>query len=207
MSFWGSVANYIKEIPSANKELAKEAVKGLGNAGIKLANKVDADKIEKAVKAAQSLQLSTSMQDALATVGRVFSTVNTFKSAGNACVEFRKLLAASKKHQDAKTDAQRTAALTEVSISMLKTIESFVGVTGLAQGNIVKALANVGIAAMKMVSSYTSRFTWLDVAIEKGYEFNVQGYEKLALSLNDKGKSGADISAVISSLRTLKAAK
>jgi len=207
--------NYVKQIPGATKELlgyAGEGVVFASKAFYDLYSKVDAAKIEKAVKAAQLLDMPDKIQNALGTAGSVFSTIDTFQSAGKACGDFRSLIAAARKHKDVKTDFERTESIANVTIAMLKSIESFVGVTGLAQGNIVRALSMVGTGAIKMIFNAVSDRDWKLKNTEPELRYTARnieapGYGGLAMRLHTAGKSEQEISDTITALIELKGAK
>ncbi|MDR0463869.1 MAG: hypothetical protein LBG94_01995 [Treponema sp.] len=209
--FWGSAKNYVKEIPSANKELAKEAKNWLLNKGIKIADKLEADKIEKAVKAAQCLKTPDEIQNALKAAGTVLGGINTFSSVAKACKDFDNLIAAARSHENARSDDQKAAALVNVSVSMLKSIESFSGVSGIAQGNIVKAIVSVGTKAIGLVAGYANDFTWRDKSIsELGWtdpNIQAQGYGGLAMKLYHAKKTEREISDTITALIKLSSVK
>jgi len=209
--FWGSAKNYVKDIPSANKELAKEAKNWLLNKGIKIVNKIEADKIEKAVKAAQCLKTPDDIQNALNTAGTVLGSINTFSAAAKACKDFNKLIAAAKSHENAKTDDQKAAALVNVSISMLTSLESFTGVSGIAQGNIVKAIVSVGIKAIGLVAGHANDFTWYQLSVGENHwtdpNINAKGYGAFAMKLYNEKKTEREISDTITALIKLSAVK
>ena len=94
---------------------------------------------------------------------------------------------------------------------MLKSIESFTGVSGIAQGNIVKAIVNVGVKAINLVAGYANDVTWYDKSVrELGWtDPNIQakGYGGLAMRLYNEKKTERQISDTITALMKLNSAK